>query len=125
MPNNAVTKPFCIAKGDSAASNHYWTIADMDVLETIHEEDGPPVTLPNSTTINDNTVGHLPFSSTLTSQGTKTRVLSDLTSANLISLGQLADDGCDIHLDKDSLRVDKHGETILTGTRNKQSTKPP
>ena len=48
----------CIVKGDSAASQHYWQERDVDVLETIHEEPGPPVTLPNSSTINDNKVGY-------------------------------------------------------------------
>ena len=43
--------PRCYAKGDSAASQHYWRERDVDVLETIHEEPGAPVTLPNSSKI--------------------------------------------------------------------------
>ena len=88
------------------------------VLTDLHKEKGPPVTLPNHKNINDDVVGYLPLSNELSSEGKKTRVLTDLKSANLISLGQLADDGCKVHLDDKALLVHKKGKTILTGTRN-------
>ena len=69
------------------------------MLETIHEEVGLPVKLPNGSLINDNQVGYLPLPH-LSKTGQKTRILDDLTSANLISLGQLADDGCTTILTK-------------------------
>ena len=109
----------CQAKGDSAASNHYWRKRDMTVLHTIHEEPGSPISLPNGDTINDNKVGYLPIPA-LSQEGQKTRILDDLHSASLISLGQLADDGCTTQLDKDKLVVKKDGKVILTGTRNHQ-----
>ena len=109
----------CQAKGDSAASNHYWRRRDMNVLETIHEEAGPPVALPNGDTINDNQVGYLPIPA-LSKTAKKTRILKDLNSASLISIGQLADDGCTTHIDEDTLQVKKNGNIILRGTRNKR-----
>ena len=107
----------CQAKGDSAASNHYWRKRDMTVLDTIHEEPGSPISLPNGETINDNKVGYLPIPA-LSKQGQKTRIINDLHSASLISLGQLADDGCTTEIDENKLIVRKDGEIILTGTRN-------
>ena len=88
------------------------------VLTDLRKEHGTPVTLPNQSTINDNVVGLLPLPDEISTAGRKTHVLSGLKSANLISLGQLADDGCKIHLDDKTLLVDKKGKTILTGVRN-------
>ena len=42
----------------------------MTVLNTIHEEKGEPISLPNGTTINDNKVGYLPIPQ-LTKSGQK------------------------------------------------------
>ena len=50
----------CIAKGDSAASHHFWKESDASMLKNIHNKKGPPVTLPNAETINDTKVGFLP-----------------------------------------------------------------
>ena len=59
--NTNYDQPICIAKGDSAASKHYWMSQFQHVLDDIHREDGPPVTLPNKTSINDDIVGYLPL----------------------------------------------------------------
>ena len=40
-----------IAKGDSAASNHYWQEKDIKVLSKIKDIIGPSVLLPNKDTI--------------------------------------------------------------------------
>ena len=64
-------KPICIAKADSGASNHFWKAADATALVNRHIEEGPPVKLPNSTTINDNKVGYLPSQDTLSTKGKK------------------------------------------------------
>ena len=46
-------------------------------------------------------------------------VLPKLTSANLISIGQLCDDGCSIILDKTNMVAIKNNTIILKGKRNK------
>ena len=56
----------------------------MHVLDTIHEEAGPPVKLPNATTINDTTVGYIPMHPAISKEGKKARVLKDLKSSSLI-----------------------------------------
>ena len=73
--SNPPRKIHCIAKGDSGASQHYWREHDVDVLDTIHEEPGPPVTLPNSSTINDNKVGYVPLGAHVSKRGKKARIL--------------------------------------------------
>ena len=41
-----------IAKGDSAASNHYWALRDSDVLDDIRTDpNGPVVILPDTSTL--------------------------------------------------------------------------
>lgn len=112
-------KPVCYVKADRAASQNYWRHKDSHVLTSVHTEVGPPVTLPNSSNINDDKVGYFPLGPHISSKGKKARILNALCSANIISLGQLADDGCITHLDKNNLIVEKHGQVVLTGTRNK------
>ena len=111
-------KKVCLAKADSAASSHFWTQKDANVLEDIHEDIGPPVKLPNASTINDTKAGYLPNLKMLSKKAKKTRILKDLKSANLISLPQLADDGCVTSMDDVDLVVEKDNKIVLTGTRN-------
>ena len=68
-------------------------------------------------TINYNKVGYIPLHPSISKTGRKTRILQDLNSSSLISLGQLADDGCQSHLNEDKLIVTKENEVVLTGTR--------
>ena len=105
----------CIAKADSG---YFWRTQDAKALRNIHQETGPPIKLPNSTTINDNKVGYLPFTDILSAKARKARILADLKSSSLISLGQLADDGCQTTIDRDKLIVTKNNNVVLTGTRN-------
>ena len=76
-----------IAKGDSAASNHYFALRDSDVLDDVHF-DGPPtsVLLPDSSSLDSVANGHLPLSSSLTPTSKKTTVFPNLQS-RLSSLG--------------------------------------
>ena len=96
----------CIAKGDSGASSHFWRPQDEHVLTDIATEEGPPIKLPNATTINDNKIGHLPIPE-LSKKATKTRILSELKSASLVSIPQLTDDGCTAEIDDKKLKVSK------------------
>ena len=118
MNPQLLNKPICLAKADSGASNHFWKVEDATALVNQHIEEGPPVKLPNSTTINDNKVGYLPSQDILSTKAKKVRILSDLKSSNLISLGQLADDGCKTTILQNDLYVEKNGKTIMHGIRN-------
>ena len=57
LPQNALTSPSkqhhtVIAKGDSAASNHYWALRDTMVLDDLTDDnDGPTVILSDISTL--------------------------------------------------------------------------
>jgi len=108
-----------IAKGDSAATNHYITEQDSLCLKNIKPNNSINVTLPNSVAISSNKQGELPLSNQLSTKGKTAIVLPDLTSSSLVSLGQLCDDGCEINLDKHKLSVYKDEDLIIEGARNK------
>ena len=110
-----------IAKGDSAASNHYWRLNDMEVLDNVHACNGPTVTLPDNSTIHSTAVGLLPLPTDVFSKAARnTAVFNNLQSSSLISLGQLCDNDCVIHLNKHELKVIKNQEVVMRGFRNQQ-----
>ena len=47
-----------------------------------------------------------------------THILPNLENSSLLSLGQLCDDGCIVHLTKSHLHVFKYDKLLLTGFRN-------
>ena len=74
--------------------------------------------MPNPSILNDNKVGELTISNKLSATAKKTRILSGLKSATLVSLGQLADDGCTTTITTPELIVKKNGKIILHGKHN-------
>ena len=115
---SSVVSPCVIAKGDSAASSHYWRQEDAQCLEKIQNFAGPSVLLPNRETITANQKGQLPLSSALSTRAQTAMILPQLKSASLISIGQLCDDECDVLLNKQHLIAIKDKKVILTGVRN-------
>lgn len=95
--------PVTIAKGDSGASKHYWRPQDKNCLTNVQPYTNIAVTLPNANSISSETKGELPLSNKLSSRAKEAIVLPQLQSSSLISLGQLCDDDCDIHLNKKEL----------------------
>ena len=106
------------AKGDSAASHHYWRVKDARCLSNITQCNGPSVRLPNNEFISSTQQGLLPLSSKLSHRAKTAKILPKLNSASLISMGQLCDDGCKVVLTKDHLIAVKEDEIILQGKRN-------
>ena len=119
IPSVVPPKPIkpIIAKADSGASKHYFTMTGATTLHHCSKTNGPTVHLPNGDTISASMQGFLPFSK-LTKQAQLVHVFPDLHSTSLISLGQLCDDGCTIVLTDKGIFVFKQKEIILTGTRN-------
>ena len=93
-------------------------VRDKAILLNIIHQLGPTVYLPNNDNITSTAHGHLPLPE-LSSASTKTHILPDLQNSSLLSLGQLCDDNCIIHLTKQYLHVFKNNKLILTGFRNK------
>ena len=90
----------CVAKGDTGATSHYWMSNNKNLLQNIRNTNEIPVQLPDSTLIMSSEKGELPLSSSLSSKAKTAMILPELKSSNLISLGQLCDDDCQIILDK-------------------------
>ena len=106
-----------ILKGDSGASNHYIKDNAKSTLANITPIIGPKVHLPDGNTIHTTHKGNLLIS--LPSKATQSYVLPSLSSANLLSLGQLCDANCTITLTKQHMHVwDYKKKLILIGIRN-------
>ena len=73
-----------IAKGDSAATNHYITEQDSLCLKNIKPNNSINVTLPNSVAISSNKQGELPLSDQLSTKG-KTAI-NPLIDDNIFNL---------------------------------------
>ena len=87
-------------------------------LTNVKREHGPTVYLPNMESIVTTHVGLLPYKQKLSTAAITANVLPKLQSSSLISLRQLCDDGCDVNLNKTSIKVNKNNKTILRGPRN-------
>ena len=102
-----------LAKGDSAATGHFFMLGDASVLKNIKKESGISVTLPDDDVIESSHTAQLPTNFSLPSAAAKTSILPRLSSASLVSLPQLCDNDCECLLTKDSLHVVKGGNFIL------------
>ena len=90
----------CIVKADTGTSNHYWRVQDQHNLHDIKKGAGPSVQLPTGETIHSTANAQLPLSSEFSKFAKQALILPQLASSNLVSIGQLCDDGCDIILNK-------------------------
>ena len=105
-------------KADSGASHHYWRPEDTPCLRNLTStSSGPTVRLPDNSEILADKVGQINFPhSKLTLTGTKAHVLPHLRNCSLLSLGQLADDGCITVLEDHQIKIfkKKHYVAYLT-----------
>jgi len=92
------------AKADSAASANYFPKRDAFVLNNRTADPFDPTgILPDPSNITATESAHLPIKG-LSRQATTTSIFENLHSP-LISLGQLCDDNCIVHLDKQKIEV--------------------
>ena len=105
MPNLYIT-----AKLDSGASKHYVRPEDDECLTNITSVPATFVGLPDKKVIEITKKGDLTLSKDLGQDAQTGYILKDLKSANLISIGQLADDGCRTDINKQQLVVKKQEE---------------
>ena len=111
--------PLVIAKADSGASNHYFPLNFKTALLNVQDIPGPVVHLADDSTIQATARGTLPLTSILSKKAKYTCVFDELKTP-LLSLGQLCDDGCEIHLDSKNLIAVKNDKVVLNGKRNLQ-----
>ena len=94
-------------KFDSGASGNYVRPEDAHILDNVMNEQGPPVTLPDSSTTTATHSGELPLSSQLSKEAQKATVLPQLKSCSLLSTGKTCDDGNMVVFQKDDVRAIK------------------
>ena len=81
------------------------------------DPNGPIVTLPNDKTIRATHTGHLRFATHLSPQAIKTSLFPNLHN-NLISIGQLCNDGCMVTFNKSKIAISKNSQTLFCGHRS-------
>ena len=116
--HSSLHSPF-IFKGDSGATNHYVAPRAAPILQNIRSNSSVEVMLPDNSVLNSTHSGTFSIPQ-LSSTATTAHILPALSDTSLLSLGQLADDGCLILLNKHFLKVFKNFDLILQGFRNKK-----
>ena len=107
-----------LAKGDSAASDHYFHLCDTSCLNNIQPTTSNPIILPDKTTIHATHTGELPLHPSFSKNGKTAKILPQLTSASLISIGKLCDNNCQVTFDKSKMCLYKNNQEIMRGIRN-------
>ena len=91
--NSVVPQISIIAKGDSGASRHCFSTHAKKILTNIGPSPDTSIILPNNQKLQAHATANIPLQN-FSKNATKTYVLKELKNTNLISLGQLCDDGC-------------------------------
>ena len=118
-PKQKINKECVYAKGDSAASDHYFREEDEGCLQNVTKVSGNAITIPDGSTIQATKKGYLPLSTELSEKTREAKILPALKSASLISIGKLCDNGCKVQFEKNNMNVIKNDKIIMSGTRNK------
>ena len=98
---HTVPQKSIILEGDSGATNHYVAPEVIDILKNPTTNSSIQVSLPDDTRLSSTHTGSLPIDN-ISATAATAHVLPNLTTS-LLTLGQLADDGCIILLDKHHL----------------------
>ena len=111
--NNTIILHTTKSIADSGYTSHFFPTEPTVCIDIRETEDTLNVLLSNSQEMNLTLEGFLPIEK-LSKEAQKTQMFENLRSA-LVSLGQLCDDGCEIRLHKDEIKIYKDKEVILRG----------
>ena len=107
-----------ILKADTGASAHYIKNDDKSFLLNVQPSLHPKqVQLPDETIIESTHDATLPING-ISNFAKEATIFPDLTSASLLSIGQLCNDDCTAIFTKQNMKVIKNEKVILHGTRN-------
>ena len=107
-------------KADSGASGTYLMETHAKKLHNLQQTtNGPAVGTPTGIRIEPNKNGNLPFDG-LSEEAKQAHVFPELTSASLLSMGQLCDDDCTAIFTKNDLQIFKNGKLLIKGLRNRK-----
>ena len=99
---------------DTGCTSHYITTH----TNLQHEKPSQlQVKLPNGDILRSSGATKIPLP-TLSNKAQEAHIFPELTSANLLSIGQLCDDNCIATFDKNNLIITKNNKTIIQGKRN-------
>ena len=103
---------------DTGATHHFFTKSSTSILSNIHlVADVIRVLLPNNAVIDSTHKANINIP-TLPPTATETHLFPSLASDNLLSIGQLCDNGCTAQFTKDTATISFRDQPILRGTRN-------
>ena len=118
MPHLPTNKTV-VLKADSGATNHYFKIDNMAVLDKVQKNSHKKnIQLPNITNIPVTHEGLLPLSNKLSDAAKTVQILPKLTNCSLLSIGQLCDNKCWGLFNKKDLLLFKKKKLILRGKHN-------
>ena len=104
---------------DTGATGHFF-----DNSAPLHNkkevQTGIKVLIPDGSTMVSTHIGSLGLAD-LPPEASTAHVFKTLASGSLISIGQLADAGCEAHFDKKKVLITKDSRIIMTGTRSKDT----
>ena len=101
---------------DSGCTKHY--VQTHPMLEKIPSPHNIDVMLPNGSLMSSSGATNLNIPGS-TTHGQKAHIFNELQSGNLLSVGQLCDDGYEIKFTKDQVHFCKNKSTCFAGQRNK------
>ena len=109
--NNIVT-----CKLDSGATKTYIRQQDKDIVNNIRKDwRNRSVIMPNNKSEQIQEIGTLNTRAELSHKAKEASIVPGLTSASLLSVGVLCDDGCRVMFDSKKVNVLKNNKTILQG----------
>ena len=107
-----------VLKADSGASKNFIRSSDAHILQNITlTPKGPIVALPDMSILKAEHQGSLPING-LSTNAKNAHILPGLKSTSLLSLGQICDDNCQVHLTKHNITILKNNQKIIEGYRN-------
>ena len=104
-----------IAFVDSGATSHY--LKSSNILENTIKNTNIFVNIPDGNTLQSSHECSLQ-NTHLSPNGNRAYILPDLKSSNLLSVGQLCDDGCDVIFSKTTAKAIKNDKIVFEATRD-------
>ncbi len=118
MINNMINQ--ITVKLDSGATRHYFKDKHRQIITDLKKlENGPVAQLPNKSYVKATYEGILALYPTLLKAVQTVLIYPEVTNELLISVSQLAHDGCQITFDDNTAKIKKNDRVILEGYKNK------
>lgn len=105
---------------DSGCTTHLSTPTN-DLINITKSETPLKISIPDGSTMTSTHSGHLNIPE-LPPEATRSHIVPEMTTHNLLSVGQLCDAGCKASITSEKIEVAIDDKVILTGTRSPETT---